>query len=129
MRVYYDICEMLERELEDITRGGELNPKDLEIMDKSVDIIKDIETIKAMRGSSYASGGGQSNAGGSYAGGRSNEGGYSNRYPMYFDDGYTMARGGGRGGRSNRGGYSRNDDMEMLEDKLEELKQQLNQMK
>lgn len=116
MRVLYDICDMVERELEDIARNGELNPKTLEVIDESVDIVKDIETIKAMRGNSYAGGSGN--------------GGYSNGYPMYYENDYSMARGngGGRGGRSNRGGYSRHDEKEMLEDKIDDLKRQLEQI-
>ena len=93
-----------------------MTPKDLEIVDKAVDVIKDIKTIKAMEDASWDDG-------------YSRDNGYSNR--MYYDDGFSMAR-GGRGGRSSRmgrGGYSRTDEKEMLEDKIEELKHQLNQMR
>ena len=57
----------------------------------------------------------------------SHDSGYSRR-PIYYDDGYTMAR-GGRMSRENRGGYTRHDEKEMLEDKIDELKRQLNQMR
>ena len=116
MRVLYDICDILEDELEDIVKSGEMTPKDLEMVDKSVDVIKDIKTIKAMEDASWDNG-------------YSRNDGYSNR--MYYDDGYSMAR-GGRGGRSSRegrGGYSRHDEKEMLEEKIDELKNQLNQMR
>ena len=117
MRVYDEICDMIEDELEDITKSGKLNPDTLEVIGESVDIIKDITTIKAMKEASYDSG-------------TSREGGYSSR--MYYDDDYTMARGGRGNGRSNRdgrGGYTRHDEKEMLEDKIDELKRQLNQMR
>lgn len=112
MRVLHEICNILEDELEDITKQGDITRQDLEIVDKSVDIIKDVETIKAMR--EYD--------------GYTRDDGYTNRAMRYEDD-YTMAR--GRGGRMNygRGGYTRHDDKEMLEEKIDELKRQLNQMK
>lgn len=116
MRVLYDICDILEDELEDIVKSGEMTPKDLEIVDKSVDVIKDIKTIKAMEDASWDNG-------------MSRDGGYSNR--VYYDDGISMAR-GGRGRsmlRDGRGGYSRHDEKEMLEEKIDELKNQLNQMR
>lgn len=116
MRVLYDICDMVEDELEDIVKNGKLNPDTLEIIGDSVDIVKDIETIHAMNGE--------------YSYGRTRDDGYSNR--MYYDDGYSMARGrndGGRSSRDMRGMRTRHDEKEMLEEKLEELKHQLNQMK
>ena len=119
MRVLYDICDILEDELEDIVKSGEMTPKDLEIVDKAVDVVKDIKSIEAMENASWDNGNGYSR-----------NDGYSNR--MYYDDGYSMAR-GGRGGRSSREmmnrGYSRHDEKEMLEDKIDELKNQLNQMR
>ena len=112
MRVLHDICGILEDELEDIVKTNSISMQDLEVVDKSVDVIKDIKTIEAME-QSYD---------------YSHDGGYSNR--MYYDDGYSMARGGNRYGRmDNRGGYSRHDEKEMLEEKIDELKRQLNQMK
>lgn len=130
MRVYDDICEMIEVELEDITRERKLNPDTLEVIGDAVDIVKDIATIKAMKEASYEDG--YSREGNSYR-----NGGSSNRYPIYYEDGMSMARGGqGGGGRSGRyeryergGGSSRNDEKEMLEDKIYELKKQLEQMR
>lgn len=130
MRVYDDICEMIEVELEDIARERKLNPDTLEVIGEAVDIVKDISTIKAMKEASYE-------GGNSREGGYSREGGSSNRYPVYYDDGMSMARGGrGGGGRSGRyeryergGGSSRNDEKEMMEEKLDELKRQLDQMR
>jgi len=104
MKVYYDIKDMLEKELEQIADKRELTSNNLEIMDKMVDIIKDIETICAMKEAS--------------------EEGYSEMMPYYmYDDGMdgtSYARGRGRyakrdsmgrysseSGYSNRGSYDR----------------------
>lgn len=93
MKVYYEIKDMLEKELEQIASKRELTSNNLEVMDKVVDIIKDIETICAMKEASD---------------------GYSNYMPMYmYDDGMSYARGRGRyakrdsmGRYSSEGGYS-----------------------
>ena len=87
MKVYYDIKDMLEKELEQIANKRELTSNNLEVMDKVVDIIKDIETICAMREASD---------------------GYSNFYPSYmYDDDMSYARGrGGNAKRDSMGRYS-----------------------
>lgn len=54
MRVYEDICDMLHAELEQIAQKRELTSSALEIMDKAVDIVKDIKTIEAMEKSGYS---------------------------------------------------------------------------
>lgn len=131
---------MLEKELGQIADKRELTSNNLEIMDKVVDIIKDIETICAMReageegysemmpyymyddGSSYARGRGR------YAkrdsmGRYSSEGGYSGRGS--YDGGSYDYRGSydsyERGGR--RGGYSREDSKERMVSELERMEQ------
>lgn len=94
MKVYYEIKDMLEKELGQIADKRELTSNNLEIMDKVVDIIKDIETICAMR--------------------EAGEEGYSEMMPYYmYDDGTSYARGRGRNARrdsmgrySNESGYS-----------------------
>lgn len=94
MRVYYEIKDMLEKELGQIADKRELTSNNLEIMDKVVDIIKDIETICAMR--------------------EAGEEGYSEMMPYYmYDDSSSYARGRGRyakrdsmGRYSSDGGYS-----------------------
>jgi hypothetical protein len=48
MKVYDQIKEMLCDELEDIARKNELTPNNLDIIDTSIDILKDIKTIEAM---------------------------------------------------------------------------------
>ena len=116
MKVYYDIKDMLERELEQIADKRELTSNNLEIMDKVVDIIKDIETICAMR--------------------EAGEDGYSNRYPYYmYDDGmdgYSNSRRGyvkrdsmGRYSREGyRDGYSREDSKEHMVSELDRMEKQ-----
>lgn len=86
-RVYEDVKNMLCKELEEIGRKGELTSNNLEVMYKSVDIIKDLETIEAMK-----------------QGGYSNEysGEYSERFmrPMYA---YEGSYGGSYNSYDNRG--------------------------
>lgn len=129
MKVYYDIKDMLEKELEQIASKRELTSNNLEVMDKVVDIIKDIETICAMREASE-------------------DGGYSNYTPMYmYDDGMSYARGRGRyakrdsmgrystedgysnaneysGNYSNRRGYSRDDSRDHMVSELERMERE-----
>ena len=91
MKTYEKIKDMLCDELDEITKKNELTSSNLEIIDKAIDIIKDIHTIDAME-SEY---------------GYSNDG-YSNRYPYYmYDDGNSYARKRDSMGRYSRDGYSR----------------------
>ena len=87
MKAMEDLKEMLEDELKKITKKGDINPQELEAAYKAVDILKDLETIKAMKGYDE----GQSQGGQSYNSydGNSNRGSY---------DG--MSNGGSYNGRS-----------------------------
>lgn len=88
MKVYHEIKDILERELEQIADKHELTSNNLEVMDKVVDIIKDIETICAMRDASED---------------------YSGAYmPRYFYDDGDMSNGSYARGR---GRYARRDSM------------------
>lgn len=49
MDVLKELKRVLEKELEEITKKNEISPTELERVDKAVDIIKDIETICAMK--------------------------------------------------------------------------------
>lgn len=142
MRVYYEIKDMLEKELGQIADKRELTSNNLEIMGKVVDIIKDIETVCAMReageegysemmpyymyddGSSYARGRGR-NARRDSMGRYSSEGGYSGR-GSYEGGSYDSYNRGGsydsyeRGGRR---GYSREDSKEHMVSELERMEQ------
>ena len=111
-RVYEDIKNMLCKELEGIGRKGELTSNNLDVMMKSVDIIKDLETITAMKEAGYSN---------TYSGD------YSERYmrPMYaYDMGNNHNsyddRGRGRyaerdsmGRYSSDNGYSRDSESEL----------------
>lgn len=121
MEKMHELKEMLTRELDNITKKGELSAGSLDIVDKITHSIKSIDTIMAMEG--------YSNDGRSYDGGYSNRG-YSNRGRSYdggYSNNYSMAR--GRGSNANRDsmgryssrGYSR-DHQEIVEE-LRELAQ------
>lgn len=114
------LCDSLEyayRDLAKVNRqirdaGGELNPSNVEYIDKLTHTIKSLETTKAMKEAS------EDQERGEY-GARGDRGGYGLRYPggyypgsMYpvggYRDGY--ADGGMRDGYGMRGGYGRNQD-------------------
>ena len=112
MKVLDDVCDILEDELKEIVRTGEMSPQILDNTYKAVDIIKDITTIKAMKESEYG--------GGSYG-------------TPYYDD-YSMARNRDNNRMMERGdyrhrGYSRDDEKENLMKQMEDMKRQLDQMK
>lgn len=102
-RVYENIEDMLCKELEEIGRKGEVTSNNLDVMYKSLDIIKDIHTVDAMKKGGYSN---------TYSGD------YSERYmhPMYstsnMENSYDN-RGRGRYaerdsmGRYSSDGYSR----------------------
>lgn len=86
MRVYDDVKDMVEQEIEKIVKKDELDPQCLEYLYKLIDIAKDVDTIYAM--SEY----------GDYQMG---EDGYSTRmYPHYSGNSYQR--------RDSMGRYSRN---------------------
>lgn len=137
MRALTDLKEMLEDDVKKITKKGDISPEELSNVYKAIDIIKDIETIKAMREH-----GDYSQEGGSY-------GSYGNSYrrPYYsydgnsMDDGISMGNsmagnsmnsyarrgrdGDGDGRYSERGsyGYSRHENKEQMIQKLEQMMQ------
>lgn len=129
----YDICEMLEDELKDIVKKGDISPSELERVYKAVDIMKDIKTIEAMEEGGYSNEGGSSNAGGSYRGG-SYEGGGSNARNGGRNNGYSEENSYRRGrdtmGRytSRDDGYSREDDKEQMLKSIEQMKRQIEHM-
>ena len=136
----YDICEMLEDELKEIVKKGDISPNELERVYKAVDIMKDIKTIEAMEEGGYSNAGG-SNRGGSYRGGS-----YDGSYDGSYEGGGSNARGGGRSneysedgsyrrGRDARGrytsrddGYSREEDKEQMLKHIEQMKKKIEQM-
>lgn len=122
MRVLEDMCELLEAELKQIAKKEDITPQELDNAYKAVDIIKDIETIKAMKKSE-----------GSY-GDYSMRMPYSYDYSMEYPGGYSRARGGrdadndGRYNESMARGYSRHDDREHLMEKIEEMQRKIDKM-
>lgn len=100
MKVYDKIEDMLCEELEEIAKKHELTSSNLEVIDKAIDVIKDISVIREMAKSEE----GYSNDGYS--------GGYYDRYPyyMYEGDGTGNSYARGRGSNARRdsmGRYSR----------------------
>ena len=130
-----DLKMLLEQQVNQITAKGDINPQDLEMLDKAVDIIKDIETICAMRKAEEQEMGGYSQRGYSYAMG---EDGYSGhwydpayhggRYNYYTNGGtHTDGMSYGRGPsrmmyrQDGRRGYSRDEAKDHMLDTLEEM--------
>lgn len=133
MHTYYDVKEMLHKELADIVKKGELSAGSLETIDKLLNSIKNACKITMyeeykedgysyadsdmdMSNYSYARGRG-SNARRDSMGRYSSEGGYSR------EGGYSNAR----GGRYSRRGYSYADgDKEEKVEMLREMMQEVN---
>ena len=136
MQVLYDMCEMLDDELREVVKKGDISPTELDRVYKAVDIIKDIKTIEAMEDYSYDD--------------------YSRKY-SYADENmsYNMSnarrgrdgdgdgrysedasyRRGGRGRYSREGsynsyeqGYSGHDDKQQMLQKIEQMKKQIEQL-
>lgn len=113
MEKMHELKEMLTRELDNITKKGELSAGSLDIVDKITHSIKSIDTIMAMEGYSND--------------GRSYDGGYMGYYDRgrSYDGNYSMARGRGSNakrdsmGRYSSRGYSR--DHQEVVDELKEL--------
>lgn len=123
MRTLYNIKDLIDDELKEISKKGELTETDLNNVYKMVDICKDITTIEAMKASEYSSAYSReyssenypmSNDGSyrSYARGGSYEGSYARRGRDGDGDGRYSERG------SYRDGYSGHDE---TREKLERL--------
>ena len=125
MQTLYDICDMLEDELKDIVRNGDVSHTELERVYQAVDIIKDIKTIEAMEDYSYDSYASYN----SYDGDNMSYNMSRTRRGRDGDgDGRYSERRGGRGRRYSReDGYSGDDKQQMLS-KIEQMKKQIEQM-
>ena len=108
MKTYDKIKDMLCDELDEIAKKNELTSANLDVIDKAIDIIKDIHTIYAMEEEYPPEG-------------YSKDGGYSNgfyaRYPYYMYDGEDMGNSYARGRtgnvkRDSMGRYSRDGHMD-----------------
>ena len=93
MKSMYDLRDMLCKELEEITRKGELGAGDLDIVHKLTDTIKNIDKIEAME-----------------------EDGYSNRR-----DEYDMRGRSRRGTHYVRGPYCRYRGLDNMKRQLQEM--------
>ena len=111
MDALQNLKELLEKEITKVTAKGDISPTEIKTVGEAVDILKDIETICAMKeygndDQSYA----MSNRG--YSMDR-----YSSRRPdwdnrgMYYDDNSYK--------RDSMGRYSRHSEKEEMIDKLE----------
>lgn len=133
MHTYYDVKEMLKKELDEIVKKGELSAGSLETIDKLLNSIKNSCKIIMYEeysedGYSYAdSDADMSNY--SYARGRGRNASRDSMGRYSSDGGYSNARGGrdGRGGYSRRGGYSYDDGDK--EEKVEMLREMMNEVK
>lgn len=109
------IYDKMYCELEEIAKKEKLDSKDVELVDKFVDIIKDINEI----GSADDMGGYSQMNGGSYNNGMSYARGRSGRtMPMYNR---SYGRGSYANGRSMNAGYSRDESKEMMLDHLQNV--------
>ena len=136
MHTYYELKDMLKKELDDIVKKGELSAGSLETIEKLLNSIKNACKITMYEeykedGYSYADGD-MSMASYAYARGRgrnarrdsmgrySSEDGYSN------ESGNSYARGGRGRGYSRRNGYSydsgdKEEKVEMLREMMQEV--------
>ena len=139
MESLWDLCDMLDDEVRNIVKKGDISPAELESMYKAVDIIKDIKTIDAMENADYSYdysrdsyGYGGSHRGSydsydsSYDGRRGRDGDSDGRYSERRGRDH-MGRYTSRDGHSNRG-YSNADDKEQMLQKIAQMKQQIEQM-
>lgn len=139
MHKLMELKEMLMRELEELTKKGELSAGSLDAVDKLTHSIKSIcyiiEEMENEEGYSEARGGGRGRGrnarrdsmgryseGGSYREGGSSyrDGGSYREGGSSYRDGGSYYREGGRGGRSGRN-YSREDAKEEIVEQLREM--------
>jgi len=135
MDIMMEVIQRMEQQLQECLASGQMSAQDLHVIGEIMDVIKDAETVNAMRGKS----GGYSNGRyvrGHYSNGYSRDGysgnrsyGYSgNRYSngmendgMYMSNGsYGNYSGYGRSNGSYRG-YSRDDAQERMRQQLERM--------
>ena len=115
MHTYYDVKEMLKRELDEIVKKGELSAGSLETIDKLLNSIKN--SCKIIMYEEY------SNDGYSYADSDADMSDYSYARTRDSRGRYSSARGGrGRYSRTTTGGYSyAGDEKEEKIDMLREM--------
>ena len=118
MEILYDLKDLLCEELEKIVKKRDINPGELEMAYKAVDIIKDITTIEAMERTDLSDYGYDNEM--SYIGrNRDSMGRYSRRGRRSYDDGHMMPM--------DRG-YSGAESKEQLMHEIDEMQRKLQQM-
>lgn len=112
-KAMYDLRDMLCKELDEISRKGDLGAGDLEIAHKLTDTIKNIDKIEMMEDDGY-----------SRDGDYSSDGDYSRGGDWQADMRGTYGRGSSyarRGTHYVRGHYSRADSMEHLREQINDM--------
>ena len=130
MHSLYDLCDMLDDELREIVKQGNMSPTELDRVYKAVDIIKDIKTIEAMEDYSYDDYSRRNSYDGdnmSYNMSRARRGRDGDGDGRYSEDGSYRRGRDGRGRYSRDEGYSGDDKQQMLQ-KIEQMKKQIEQM-
>ena len=122
MHLYYEVKEMLHRELEDIVKQGDISNVSLEVIDKLLNSIKNSEKIimyNRYSNEGYSYGGEYSTARGRTGNVKRDSMGRYARNDGYSRNGYSRD-GYSRGGYSRRDYSYAQDKMSMLEDMMNE---------
>lgn len=126
MEILYDLKDLICEELDKINKKHDINPGELEMAYKAVDIIKDITTIEAMEeyGDEYSYDDDMS-----YARNRDSMGRYSSRRGRRSYDGRNYSNRRSYNDRmSMDGGYSGAESKEEMMRKIDEMQRKLQQM-
>lgn len=110
MQAMDDLREMLCKELDEISRKGELGAGDLDIVHKLTDTIKNIDKIEMLEDDGYSRDGAwEADMRGNYGRGNS----YASRRGTHYVNGHYSRRG--------TDGYSRTDSIEAFRDRAREM--------
>ena len=126
MEILYDLKDLICEELDKINKKHDINPGELEMAYKAVDIIKDITTIEAMEeyGDEYSYDDDMS-----YARNRDSMGRYSSRRGRRSYDGGNYSNRRSYNDRMQMdGGYSGAESKEEMMRKIDEMQRKLQQM-
>lgn len=93
-RLMHDLKDMILCDIDETVKKGQINPADYQALGEAVDIIKDIETIEAMRNYEYETPemSGAMSGGRMYPMGRYNSGYSGNSYGSYGGSSYERGR-------------------------------------
>ena len=137
MNMMMEVIRTMERELQECLSNGNMSMQDVKLIGEVMDIIKDAETVMAMRGSGdgysngysgehyvrghYSRGYDDGYSGNRYSNGMEHDGMYSGRSygSGSYGDGYSGQRRNPSNGRYM--GYSRDDMMERTKSQIERL--------